>query len=62
MLNNRQLDIAEKILVNSANVILASLVLGNFLNPHGFSWVMLFAGCLLFSVIVWYTIWLRRDN
>lgn len=46
--NEKQLDIAEKVLINSANVILATLILGNIINPKGFNLQLFIWGCMIF--------------
>jgi len=59
-MNEKQLEILEKVLINSASVILATLVLGNILNPKGFDLTLFSAGCMLFVLAVLIALQLRN--
>ena len=61
-MNDKQLEVAEKILVNSANVILATLILGNALSPKGFNLILFFLGSILFVAIVIFAFSLRKKG
>lgn len=58
--NDQQLDIAEKVLINCANVIWATLILGNFLSPKGFDLKLFVGGGILFLSFVSSAFWLRK--
>lgn len=61
-LNEKQLDVAEKILINSANVILATMVLGNAISPKGFDLQLFAGGCILFAVLVGMALAMRKGG
>lgn len=58
--NEKQLDIAEKVLINSANVILATLILGNVINPKGLNLQLFIGGSILFLLAVGMAIRMRK--
>ena len=62
MLNERQTEIGEKVLVNSANVILASLIFGNLLSPKGFNLSLFLGGGILFTITVGLALWMRKGD
>lgn len=59
-MNEKQLEILEKVLVNSANVTMATLIFGTTLSSRGFDLIMFFLGCIIFVVFVGGAIWLRK--
>ena len=62
MLNSKQIDLAEKILVNAANVILAGIVVTNFVGPNKFHLPSFLIGCSLFTGFAGIAFWLRRKD
>ena len=61
MLNSKQIDLAEKLLVNTANVVLATLILGHLL-AKGFNLLIFAVGCILFLVAILLAFWLRQKG
>ena len=61
-MNEKQLEILEKVSVNSANVTLATMILGNMLNPKGFDLTAFMCGYILFVFMVGCALWLRRKK
>lgn len=62
MLNDRQLDIVERTALNSANIVWATFILGNALNPKGFNLIFFIVGCMLFLGFFGFALWLRRSR
>lgn len=59
-MNEKQIDIMERVLINSANVTLATLILGGFLSSRGFELTNFSAGIMIFIAFVGWAMWLRK--
>jgi len=59
-MNEKQFEIAEKVLVNTANVTLATLVFGGFLSSKGFDLKLFLSRSMIFIACVGWAIWLRK--
>ena len=62
MLNHKQLDVGEKLLINIANVVSATFVVGIFLNSEGFNWKIFAVGCTLYVLLAVAAFWWRRGG
>ena len=51
-MNEKQIDILEKVLINTANVTLATLVLGNFLSSKALDLTLFSAGISICALSV----------
>ena len=60
-MNEKQIEIAERVLINSANVFLASMILGNFWSAKEFNLWWFSIGCILFVSVVGIALWLRKE-
>ena len=62
MLNRKQVDLSEKVLVNSANVVLVSLIFGGVFSSKGFNLISVILGCILFTGIILGAFRLRKGD